>query len=438
MKAIVFVPGIMGSELLRPDGTDKVWPPTALEATVSGYHRTTDLIRPDLRVGNVIGSVCIDFYGSILDHLAAAAAEIGGVFVPHPYDWRRDLDGLGVELGARLDQLVGQHGADTEIMLVCHSMGGLVTRGWLERPAAAGTPGVKAVRLAAFLAVPHEGAPLAFARAIGVGGGSVGMSAEDQRRLSGAPGFPAAYQLFPPAALRPIWQIDSAVPFEGLSLFDPSLVGSQGLKTTHLHAADAFARQLDPGRKPDACRYFAVASGTHKTMTRFDIGNGTISPVAVAGAGDGTVPVRSATALPVATAYVDADHVGVTQHTSTHTLLSMLLGAEVPGPVAAFAMTDEPAVSLSPKFATVGEDYEIVVLPGRAAPFTGTVAIELGQADGTFQTRETVPVAAASAGVRTIAITGPALPPGRYRARLLRDVTELATTDFVMMQRPPG
>jgi hypothetical protein len=434
MKVIVFVPGIMGSELFRADGTDKVWPPTVLEATVTGYRRTADLIRPDLRVGAVIGSICIDVYGSILDHLAAAAAKIGGVFVPHPYDWRRDLDALGSELGTRLDGLVAQHGADTEILLVCHSMGGLVTRGWLERPAAAGTPGVKAARLAAFLAVPHEGAPLAFARAIGVGGGSVGMSAEDQRRLSGAPGFPAGYQLFPPATLRPIWQIDSAIPFEGMSLFDPSLVDSQGLRSGHLEAAAAFARTLDPARRPAACRYFAIASATHKTMTRFDMGRGTISPVTVTGAGDGTVPVRSAASLPVATAYVDADHMGVAQHANTHTLLAMLVGAEAPGAVAASA-TDAPTISVSPKFATVGEDYEIVVLPGAAAPFAGTLALEQEKTDGTFQTGETVPVAAASAGVRTIAITGPTLAPGRYRVRLLRDGTELATTDLVMMQR---
>ncbi len=437
MKVIVFVPGIMGSELLRPNGTDKVWPPTVLEATVTGYGRTEELIAPDLRVGDVIGSVCVDFYGSILDHLAATAAKIGGVFVPHPYDWRRDLNGLGTELGARLDALVTQYGADTEIMLVCHSMGGLVTRGLLERPGAATSPGVKATRLAAFLAVPHEGAPLAFARAIGVGGGSVGMSAGDQRRLSGAPGFPAAYQLFPPAALRPIWRLDSAVPFEGLSLFDASLVGPQGLETTHLQAAETFAGQLDPSRKPPACRYFAVASGTHKTLTRFDMRTGTISPVTVTGAGDGTVPVRSSTALPVPTAYVDADHVGVTQHASTLALLAILLGAEVPGPVASFAITDDSAVSVSPKFATVGEEYEIVVLPGHAAPFTGTLSIDLERADGTFQTSQTVPVAAASPGVRAIAITGPPLPPGRYRARLLRDSAELAMTDFVMMQQRP-
>jgi phospholipase A1 len=438
MKVIVFVPGIMGSELILPNGTDKVWPPTVLEATVTGYRRTTDLIRSDLRVGDVISSVCIDFYGSILEHLAAAAVKIGGIFVPHPYDWRRDLSEVGAELGAHLDALVTEHGADTEIALVCHSMGGLVTRGWLERPAAVASPGVKATRLAVFLAVPHDGAPLAFARAIGVGGGSVGMSADDQRRLSGASGFPAAYQLFPPTSLRPIWRLDDAVAFDGLTLFDPSLVESQGLKSTHLEAAMAFAGLLDPDRKPSACRYFAVASGTHKTLTRFDMRAGTVSPVTVTGTGDGTVPVRSATALPVQTAYVDADHVGVTQHANTHSILSMLLGAEVPGPVAASAMTDEPMVSVSPKFATVGEDYELVVLPGRAAPFTGAMAIEQEQADDTFQTKETVPVAAASPGVRTIAITGPALPPGRYRVRLLRNSIELAKTDFVMMQRPPG
>lgn len=437
MQVIVFVPGIMGSELVLPGESEPVWPPTPWEATVGGYRRTSQLLHPDLCASKIIRSVCIDFYGSILDALEDSAARTGGILVPHPYDWRRDLDALGVELGAHLDSIVAAHGPDTEIVLVCHSMGGLVTRGWLERPAAAATPGVKATRLAVFLAVPHEGAPMAFARAIGVGGGSVGMTADDQRRLSAAPGFPAAYQLFPPAALQPIWQMDSAVPFEGLSVFDPSLVNSHGLSASHLQAASSFARHLDPNRKPAACRYFSVASATHETMTRFDMAHGTISPVIVTGAGDGTVPVRSATALPVATAYVDADHVGITQHETTHALLAMLIGAEPPGVIAASAK-NAPAISVSPKFATVGEDYEIIVLPGNSAPLTGTVAIEREVADGQFEAGETVPVVAASAGVRTIAITGPALPSGRYRVRLLSGGVELAATDLVMMQRWAG
>jgi hypothetical protein len=435
MKLIVFVPGIMGSRLLLPDGTE-VWPPTVAEATVTGYRRTAELIRPDLRVGDVVSTVCIDFYGSILDHLAATAAAIRGVFVPHPYDWRRDLVGLGTDLGAHLDALVVQHGADSEIALICHSMGGVIARGWLERSAAAVSPGLKATRLAVFLAVPHVGAPLAFARAIGIGGGSVGMSAADLRRLSGAAGFRAAYQLFPPAPLQPIWLFDGAAPFEGLTVFDPSLVDSQGLRPTHLEAARAFAGLLDLTRKPAACRYFAVASSTHETLTRFDMRGGRISPVVVTGAGDGTVPVRSAAALPVQTAYVDADHVGVAQHASTHALLSMLLGAEPPGAVAAAVEADRPAVSVSQKFSTVGEDYEIVVLPGHAAPFTGVMEIEAEQADGAFQLKATLPVTAASAGVRSIAIAGPALPPGRYRIRLLRDGADIASSDLVMLQRP--
>jgi hypothetical protein len=437
VKVIVFVPGIMGSTLLLPDNT-AVWPPTIWEATAGGYQRIAELILPDLRVGEVIGSVCIDFYGSLLKHLAAVAAAIGGVFVPHPYDWRRDLVGLGAELGAELDRLVAQFGDDTEISVICHSMGGLLTRGWLERPEAASSPGRRATRLVVFLAVPHDGAPLAFSRAIGASGGSVGLSAADLRRLSGAAGFPAAYQLFPPARLRPVWQLDRATPFEDMSLFDPSLAASQGLKATHLAAAEAFGALLDIGRKPPSCRYFTVASATHETMTRFDLRTGTISPVLVAGAGDGTVPIRSAAALPVQTAYVDADHVGVAQHANTHTLLSMLLGAKQQGPVAAFADADAPALSISPKFATIGEDTEIVVMPGRTAPFAAVVAIEAEQADGAFHAIETVPVTAASPGLKTIVIRGPAVPPGRYRLRLLKDGVVLAATDFVMMRRSPG
>ena len=435
MHIIVFVPGIMGSTLVRPDNVE-VWPPTAIEAGITGYRRTDDLVRSDLRAGVVIRSVCIDFYGKILNRLAAAAAVLGGILVEHPYDWRRDLATLSDQLGARLDALIAQHGPGSKITLVCHSMGGLVARGWLEHGPAA-QPGLAAVELAAFLAVPHEGAPLALARAIGAAGASVGLSPDDQRRLSGLAGFPAAYQLFPPQALVPIWRLDGAIPFAGRSALDPALVEEQGLSAVNRQAAIAFHARLNIARQPAHCRYFAVASATHSTITRFDESSGTLRPVAVAGAGDGTVPVRSAAALPVQTAYVDADHVGVTQHENTLDLLDMLLGVKEAGAVAAsFAARGSlPAISISPQYVSSGEDYEIVVLPGTAAPMHGSVVLEQEGQAGVFTAHATIPIEAASPLVNKVTMTGPTpLPPGRYRARLLSGDQTLATANFVVMQ----
>src|SRR5260370_29872571 len=120
------------------------------------------LVRAGRVVTYVIRIVCMDFYGTILNRLASSVASLSlpGTLVEHAYDWRRDLVDLAGELEAKLDQLLAAH-PGAEIVLVCHSMGGLIARACLERPRANVPAWLGAVRLAVFLAVPHEGAPLA-------------------------------------------------------------------------------------------------------------------------------------------------------------------------------------------------------------------------------------------------------------------------------------
>lgn len=134
MEVLVFIPGIMGSELIAPDG-EKIWPPTPFEV-IGGYGRTDKLVGPDLRAGDVIRSACIDVYAPLLDAMANAGYGEDGErrLQPYPYDWRRDLAMLSDELDATLATLVQTHGPDVHIKLVCHSMGGLVARGCLEQP----------------------------------------------------------------------------------------------------------------------------------------------------------------------------------------------------------------------------------------------------------------------------------------------------------------
>jgi phospholipase A1 len=192
MEVVLFLPGILGSKLRSPDA--EVWPPTPLEV-LAGYKRINDLLRSDLTPSGVIESVCIDVYGRVLNalrgfgyHEDAASRRL----IPYAYDWRRNILNLARDLDATLTQLVHDD-PDVEIKLICHSMGGLVARACLESANAVGRPWAGAVKLAIFLATPHNGAPLAFARAIGVGGASLGLSEVDLRRLSAAPEYPASY-----------------------------------------------------------------------------------------------------------------------------------------------------------------------------------------------------------------------------------------------------
>jgi hypothetical protein len=66
MKAVLFVPGIMGTELFNKSG-GKLWPPTPPEITL-GYGRADQLLDEDARAGGIITNVsCFDVYGSLFE-----------------------------------------------------------------------------------------------------------------------------------------------------------------------------------------------------------------------------------------------------------------------------------------------------------------------------------------------------------------------------------
>jgi hypothetical protein len=435
MEILVFIPGIMGSELLTPEG-EKVWPPTPLEV-VGGYHRTDKLIRPNLVAGGVIRSVCIDVYAPLLD--AITEAGYGNAsdrrLVPHAYDWRRDLAVLSDELDTALAALVQAHGPEVELKLVCHSMGGLVARGCLEKPRAAAPNWVEAVKLCVFLATPHDGAPLAFARAIGVGGGSLGLSAAQLRQVAAAAGFPAGYQLFPPSDLAPIWTLDEQeTPFRPISLFAPEVDENYGLNDAHLQATLAFRARLDPARKPAACRYFSVVSAAHETVTRFDQQGGTADAVKVIAAGDGTVPITSAAALRVQTAYVKANHMGVAQHKNTHALLEMLLGVREPEVLAvSVGLAAQPTLSLSDRAVSEDETYEVVIEAAQDGQLKGQLQISRQDEQGGFVPEQEIEVAVSAPRAQRLSLRGPNLAPGSYRFELRTDAGLADSEDLVVM-----
>ena len=422
MEVVLFLPGILGSKLETPAG-EEVWPPTPLEA-LGGYKRIAKLLQSDLKVTGVVEKVCIDVYGSILIALQRFGYTDAGAhlrLIRYAYDWRRDLAALSDELGQTLAGLVAQYGPGVEIKLVCHSMGGLVARGCLEKPGASAQPWAGAVKLAIFLATPHEGAPLAFARAVGVGGSSLGLNETQLRQLAEAAGYPAGYQLFPPAGLEPIWQLDHPIPFHGKSLFDPAVEANYGLNAGHLAATSAFHARLDPARRPQTCRYFAVVSAVHETITRLDEDFGVAAPVKVKSSGDGTVPIQSATALRVQTAYVEANHVGVAQKPVSHKIVGILLGKLPVEPVVAGFADGPAAMSLSLSERTVAEDqgYEIVVVSEPTDGLAARIRVQRDVGDGRLEEVRTLALDAQAPGLERVSLQGPKLARGRYVFDLL-------------------
>lgn len=76
MGCIVFLPGILGSELRL--GDELVWPPTAREAAF-GYGRTAEVLDEKIKAGPPIASVaCFDVYRTLLADLADIASGAAG------------------------------------------------------------------------------------------------------------------------------------------------------------------------------------------------------------------------------------------------------------------------------------------------------------------------------------------------------------------------
>ncbi len=218
---VVVVPGIMGSGLLRPDGT-RVW--LNLRNAVGLYSLGLPLVVPlknsldDLRPGSLLGTehrlprlFGFTEYYDLLELLEAAgfrpASATGGAGLVHhvfAYDWRRDL----VESVRRLDETLealadarGDH--HTRFNVIGHSMGGLIARYYLRYGTADPDPdapvtwaGARRIRTLVLGAVPNGGG-IASLEGI-LYGNRVGLS-YTTLASSVISRFPSVYQLLPPA-----------------------------------------------------------------------------------------------------------------------------------------------------------------------------------------------------------------------------------------------
>ncbi|MCG6925045.1 MAG: hypothetical protein LJF30_07010 [Acidobacteria bacterium] len=229
---LVVVPGLMGSQLLRPDGT-QAW---LNLGNAVGHHglglpRRLPLAesRDELRPGPLIGTDSVlprvfgfTEYADLIDLLESAG------FVPElergpcryavfSYDWRRDLVESARALEGRLDALAAARGEPgARFHLLGHSMGGLVVRYYLRyggaEPGGEVTwAGARRVASALLVATPNGGA-LPSLDAI-LRGSRVGMS-YTTLAASVVARMPAVYQLLPPGGSRVLLD-PSGVPVEG-------------------------------------------------------------------------------------------------------------------------------------------------------------------------------------------------------------------------------
>jgi pimeloyl-ACP methyl ester carboxylesterase len=190
---IIIVPGLMGTRLVDPATRAKIWDPLPsrgrLPAAVVARLADPTPLAPDPTVDNIpilypyvtaaeaarartipgFASVIYEFYGPLAVQLtsprfrAAARARLGGVPAVHVcgYDWRRRNAVSALRLQAVIERALAASGA-RRVVLVAHSMGGLVCR-WLCRfGLVGGRPAGEAVSALILLASPTHGAPQAY------------------------------------------------------------------------------------------------------------------------------------------------------------------------------------------------------------------------------------------------------------------------------------
>lgn len=209
---VVFVPGIAGTELYN--GNELVWVnawrllgsqvpilnlfqmswllPLRLAADGAAPYYSASQIRP----GDLMRNNLTDIYGGMLATLRKDGYAEGRDLFLFPYDWRQDLTTAADQLGRKVDQVLNQTGA-SQVILVSHSMGGLVARDFVVRAGAA------KVKATISLATPWLGAPMAY-RALEYGW-DMGLKLPGTRWSALAPkdvkllaqNYPSVYELAP-------------------------------------------------------------------------------------------------------------------------------------------------------------------------------------------------------------------------------------------------
>lgn len=122
------------------------------------------LDKPTGKLAIMIGGLCMSdrmwtYQGH--DHGAALQADLGFTPVYLHYNTGRHVSTNGRELAARMEELIAAWPVPLEdVVIVAHSLGGLVTRSALHYAAEAGLGWPSRVSKIVFMGTPHYGAPL--------------------------------------------------------------------------------------------------------------------------------------------------------------------------------------------------------------------------------------------------------------------------------------
>ncbi len=364
-RFVFFIPGIFGSELSVPGGT--IWPPSVADFIGSYFDQSvldSKLRRRDnVTVGSVIRKAGGNqVYARILDRLSQQARALRDervIFEPIPYDWRQSVLDCARQVGQSVTAAFNAHNARSEgsdVVIVAHSMGGLVARMLLETDLAREMPWVGSVRGLIAIGTPHRGSVDAM-MAVGGRVSQFGLKGETIRRLVVDGVIESLVDLLPPREQLLIVQQD------GLSATN-LLTTSQFLQR---HDEAIWARYnrnnrtsalLGLQRPNDSVPYICVASATHKTAVRLHRLGTTLTSIPYLRAGDGRVAIDSVLLPNAVPIYAKGDHTTVCDEPIIETIIFQLLG--LPAALVPFdGAAGTSRISISPPEPELGDGIEI-------------------------------------------------------------------------------
>lgn len=365
MGAVFFLPGILGTEMKLAG--EKIWPPSPVEVKF-GYERIAKLMDPNAEAGDPIRSVWSVFkvYDAMYHDLKEICAGEHGApnprdFVFWGYDWRVDIQ----ETADLLANALRDHDAQDDVHIVAHSMGCLVSRLVLEDSRFQQEDWFSKIKTFTAMAGPHEGAPVAIARAMGLEG-SMGISRHDLREFAADPAFPALYQLFPPADH---FVCVHRTKGEKIPIFTKSEAEKLGLSWANVKKASEVHRRLKNGRKPLSVEYQYLAGGGLDTVTRLETNYARTRSPRGEDAGDGTVPLWSSVAPGSPHFIAKAEHGKVFKSALLREKMFQMLGARAPSKPFSTG-ENKPIVELASDRFVYEDATQMQILMTFAAPAT--------------------------------------------------------------------
>ncbi|GHA08111.1 hypothetical protein GCM10008090_17430 [Arenicella chitinivorans] len=346
MKTLVFVPGIMGSELRNQQTNTRVWPPT-LTQIVTKSLRAEALLDPHLAPVKPIANIARFYpvYGSLQRDLESCGYSLNGVtgkrLILFAYDWRQDNAVSAERLAEQLDQLT----SEDEIVLLAHSMGGLICRYLIESGDYSTRPWFERITQLITMGTPHYGAASALKMVAGLAD-NVGIKKDQLKQLVDDPRYAAAYQLV--AAAGSGMTVSAGLRHKiakNLDPFDQRIVAAYRLSEQNILTARRFWSALDLANRPDHIGYFSVLGSAHRTLSRMEWNGRELREVQSKSSGDGTVPITGAQLYSVPHSFSQKNHTSIFTDRAIRFELYKMLGA--PAHVVPQAATDTVLVGAS-------------------------------------------------------------------------------------------